>query len=70
MKGKDADLAIFSRHPFDPYTICEMTVVDGEIMFDRAKYLEARNKAEEEKKNKEEEKNKPENTRQEGKVLQ
>ena len=69
VKGKDADLAIFSRHPFDPYTICEMTVVDGEIMFDRAKYLEARNKAEEEKKNKEEEKNKPENTRPEGKVL-
>lgn len=59
-EGKDADLAIFSRHPFDPYTICEMTVVDGEILFDRAEYLEARKKAEEERKKKEEEKKKPE----------
>lgn len=48
--GKDADLAVFSRHPLDPYTVCEMTVVDGKILFDRAKYLEERKKAEEEKK--------------------
>lgn len=58
--GKDADLAVFSRHPFDPYTVCEMTVVDGEIVFDRAQYLEARKKADEERKKKEEEKKKPE----------
>ncbi len=51
--GKDADLAMFSRHPFDPYTICEMTLVDGEILFDRAKYLEERKKAEEKKKKEE-----------------
>ena len=51
--GKDADLAVFNRHPFDPYTICEMTLVDGEVLFDRAKYLEERKKAEEEKKKKE-----------------
>jgi len=55
--GKDADLAVFSRHPFDPYTICEMTLVDGEILFDRAKYLEGRKKAEEEKKKQEDKKN-------------
>lgn len=53
--GKDADLAVFSRHPFDPYTICEMTLVDGEILFDRTKYLEERKEAEEEKKRQEEE---------------
>ncbi len=56
--GKDADLAVFSRHPFDPYTICEMTLVDGEILFDRAKYLEERKKAEEKKKKGEAEKKK------------
>jgi hypothetical protein len=55
--GKDADLAVFNRHPFDPYTICEMTLVDGEILFDRAKYMEERKKAEEEKKKQEDEAN-------------
>ncbi len=57
-EGKDADLAVFNRHPFDPYTICEMTLVDGEVLFDRAKYLEERKKAEEEKKEKRAEANK------------
>jgi imidazolonepropionase-like amidohydrolase len=56
--GKDADLAVFNRHPFDPYTICEMTLVDGKILFDRAKYLEERKKAEEGKKKQEDEANK------------
>ena len=68
-EGKDGDLAIFSHHPFDPYTICEITVVDGEIVFNRTKYLEARKKAEEERKRKEEEKKKPEKKRPEGEVL-
>jgi imidazolonepropionase-like amidohydrolase len=68
-EGKDGDLAIFSRHPFDPYTVCEMTVVDGEILFDRAQYLETRKKAEEEKKKKEEVKKKPEKKRPEEEVL-
>jgi imidazolonepropionase-like amidohydrolase len=53
--GKDADLAIFNRHPLDPYTVCQMTLVDGKIYFDRAKYLDDMKKAEEEKKKKEEE---------------
>jgi imidazolonepropionase-like amidohydrolase len=68
-EGKDGDLAIFSRHPFDPYTICEMTVVDGEIMFDRSEYLEARKRAEEERMKKEQEKKNPEKNGQEGEVL-
>jgi imidazolonepropionase-like amidohydrolase len=60
--GKDADLAIFNRHPLDPYTVCYMTLVDGKIYFDRDKYLEQR-KAKEEAKNKEkmEKKEKEEN---------
>lgn len=59
--GKDADLAIFNRHPLDPYTVCEMTLVDGKVYFDRAKYLEEQKKAEEEKKKKEEEKKEKKN---------
>jgi imidazolonepropionase-like amidohydrolase len=35
--GKDADIAIFSRHPLSSYTACEMTLVDGIVYFDRAK---------------------------------
>jgi imidazolonepropionase-like amidohydrolase len=35
--GKDADLAIFSAHPFDPATRVEMTLVDGVVLFDRAR---------------------------------
>ena len=33
--GKDADFAIFSRHPFDVRTQCLMTFVDGELQFER-----------------------------------
>jgi imidazolonepropionase-like amidohydrolase len=54
--GKDADIAVFSRHPLDPYTFCEMTIVDGKVLFDRAKYFEDRKKAAEIKKQKEEQK--------------
>ncbi|MGQ9618416.1 MAG: amidohydrolase [Candidatus Aminicenantia bacterium] len=54
--GKDADLAVFNRHPLDPYTVCEMTIIDGQIYFDRAKYLEEKKKKEEERKAKVEKK--------------
>jgi imidazolonepropionase-like amidohydrolase len=33
--GKDADLAIFSGHPFAPASRVEKTIVDGRIRFDR-----------------------------------
>jgi len=33
--GKDADLAVFSEHPFSVYTRCELTLVDGEVEFER-----------------------------------
>jgi imidazolonepropionase-like amidohydrolase len=36
-EGKDADIAIFSGHPFNIYTLVEMTIIDGEIIFDRSK---------------------------------
>jgi imidazolonepropionase-like amidohydrolase len=35
--GKDADIAIFSAHPFDPATRVETTLVDGVVYFDRAR---------------------------------
>ena len=33
--GKDADLAIFSAHPFSPQTRVEKTIIDGRVFFDR-----------------------------------
>jgi imidazolonepropionase-like amidohydrolase len=35
--GKDADIAIFSAHPFAPDTRVETTIVDGVVYFDRAR---------------------------------
>jgi len=34
--GKHGDLAIFSGHPFAPASRVEMTVIDGQVFFDRA----------------------------------
>jgi imidazolonepropionase-like amidohydrolase len=33
--GKDADLAIFDAHPFSVYSRCVLTLVDGEVFFER-----------------------------------
>lgn len=33
--GKDADIAIFKNHPMSAFSLCEMTLVDGEIYFNR-----------------------------------
>ena len=35
--GKDADLAIFSGHPLNAFSKCEMTIIDGEVFFAREK---------------------------------
>jgi imidazolonepropionase-like amidohydrolase len=43
--GKDADVAVFSAHPFSPDARVEMTLVDGQIVFDREKDLAARTAA-------------------------
>jgi len=42
--GKDADVAIFSAHPFAATTRVEMTLVDGTVYFDRARDLASREK--------------------------
>ncbi len=33
--GKDADLAVFNGHPLNGFSRCEMTVIDGEVYFQR-----------------------------------
>lgn len=32
--GKDADLALFDRHPLDNFAVAQMTFVDGKVYFD------------------------------------
>ena len=33
--GKDADLAVYTAHPFDRYALVDLTMVDGEILYER-----------------------------------
>lgn len=40
--GKDADLVIFSQHPFSVYTVPEMTFIEGEVYFDSKLDLDQR----------------------------
>jgi len=40
--GKDADIVIFSDHPLSSYTNVEMTMIEGQIYFDRAEDLKNR----------------------------
>lgn len=40
--GKDGDLVIWNAHPFSVYSRVEMTFVDGELLFDRAKDAQMR----------------------------
>ncbi|HJQ25694.1 MAG TPA: amidohydrolase family protein [Blastocatellia bacterium] len=40
--GKDADLVIFSQHPFSVYTMPETTFIEGEIYFDRQQDMQRR----------------------------
>ena len=40
--GKHGDIAIFNEHPLSAYTRCEMTIIEGDIYFDRAQYLKER----------------------------
>ena len=35
--GKDADFAVFNGHPFNAYARCEYTIIEGNVIFDRAK---------------------------------
>jgi imidazolonepropionase-like amidohydrolase len=47
--GKDADLVIFSQHPFSVYTVPEMTFIEGVVYFDRKADLENRESLKREK---------------------
>jgi imidazolonepropionase-like amidohydrolase len=40
--GKDADIAVFSGHPFAPASLVEMTLVDGRVLFDRGSAMTLR----------------------------
>ena len=44
--GKQGDIAIFNEHPMSAYTRCDMTIIEGEVYFDRAQYLKDREEAE------------------------
>ncbi|MET0648434.1 MAG: amidohydrolase [Pyrinomonadaceae bacterium] len=48
--GKDADLVIWSAHPFSVYARAEQTFVDGELLFDRQADLARRQQLEAERK--------------------
>ena len=40
--GKDGDLVIWNAHPFSVYSRAEMTLIEGEVFFDRAKDAQMR----------------------------
>ncbi len=48
--GKDADLVLFNGHPFSVYARPEMTMIEGEVYFDRKKDLAMREQIAKEKK--------------------
>ena len=48
--GKDADLVLFNAHPFSIYARPELTMIEGEVYFDRKQDLAAREQLAKEKK--------------------
>ncbi|MCS6874915.1 MAG: amidohydrolase family protein [Pyrinomonadaceae bacterium] len=47
--GKDADIVIWSGHPFSPYSRVETTMIEGEIYFDRQQDIAKRAELEKER---------------------
>ena len=43
--GKHGDLAVFSQHPMSAYTRCDLTVIEGEVYFDRDQLVREREEA-------------------------
>ncbi len=41
-QGKDADIAIWNAHPFSVYSRVDMTLIEGDVYFDRAVDIEKR----------------------------
>ncbi len=35
--GKDADIVVWNAHPFSVYSRVDMTLVEGEVLFDRGR---------------------------------
>jgi len=54
--NKHGDIAIFNEHPLSAYTRCEMTIIEGEVYFDRAQYLKEREEMTKKKPNEEKKK--------------
>lgn len=43
--GKQADLALFNEHPMSAYTRCDLTIIEGEVYFDREQVIKEREEA-------------------------
>ena len=43
--GKHGDVAVFNEHPMSAYTRCDLTVIEGDVYFDRAQVLQERAEA-------------------------
>lgn len=43
--GKQADLALFNEHPMSAYTRCDLTIIEGEVYFDRQQVIKEREEA-------------------------
>ena len=41
-QGKDGDIVVWSGHPFSPYSIVEMTLIEGDVYFERSKDIAMR----------------------------
>jgi imidazolonepropionase-like amidohydrolase len=44
-QGKDADIVIWNMHPFSPYSRVDVTLIEGDVYFDRAKDITMRAQA-------------------------
>ncbi len=43
--GKQGDIAVFSEHPMSAYTRCDMTIIEGDVYFDRDALVKEREEA-------------------------
>jgi len=43
--GKHGDVAVFSHHPMSAYARCDLTVIEGEVYFDRDRVVREREEA-------------------------
>lgn len=41
-QGKDADIVVWTAHPFSPYSRPDITMIEGEVYFDRAQDIQRR----------------------------